>query len=73
LEDMMEIGLGSMVVQQPGGGLVMCVTAVDGDHLFCVSTDNQKSVRQWFARSRLMRAACRSARRPYPEGLQATG
>jgi hypothetical protein len=40
-----KIGLGSMVVQQPGGGLVMCVTAVDGDHLFCVSTDNHKSVR----------------------------
>ena len=69
----MEIGLGSMVVQQPGGGLVMCVTAVDGDHLFCVSTDNQKSVRQWFARNRLMRAANRPARRPLSQTLQATG
>ena len=67
----LQIGLGSMVVQ--GDGPVMCVTAVDGDHLFCVSTDNQKSVRQWFARSRLIRAATRPARRPVPQALQATG
>jgi hypothetical protein len=69
----MEIGLGSMVVQQPGGGLVMCVTAVDGNHLYCVSTDHHKSVRQWFERSRLVRAAVRPVRPLFVERLQATG
>ncbi len=49
----MDIGLGSMVIRQPDSDFVMCVTADAGDHLFCVSTDRQKSIRAWFTRDEL--------------------
>jgi hypothetical protein len=42
-----------MVIRQPDSDFVMCVTADAGDHLFCVSTDRQKSIRAWFTRDEL--------------------
>lgn len=56
-----EIGLGSLVVDTgldtgAGSGLAMVIAAMDGEHAYCVSTDTQKSVRQWRHRS-FLRAA----------------
>lgn len=54
----MEIGLGSLVVDDGAGGeLAMVIAAMDGEHAFCVSTDARKSVRQWRHRSTLRAAA----------------
>jgi hypothetical protein len=52
-----DIGLGSLVVDAGGAiTLAMVIAAMDGEHAFCVSTDAQKSVRQWRHRSTLRQA-----------------
>ncbi len=56
-----DIGLGSLVVDAGGTApLAMVIAAMDGEHAFCVSTDAQKSVRQWRHRSTLKQAGQRA-------------
>jgi hypothetical protein len=54
----MGIGLGSLVVTAHGGGLVMLVVATDGEQMYCVSVDKQKSIKQWVDRG-LLKVAVR--------------
>lgn len=55
MEDVMEIGLGSLVVQQSGDGPVMVVTAATGDDMFCVSLDLGSPLKVWCHRAMLKR------------------
>jgi hypothetical protein len=52
----MEIGLGSIVVQQSGDGPAMVVAAATGDDMFCVSLDLNQPLKVWCNRAMLKRA-----------------
>jgi hypothetical protein len=52
----MEIGLGSLVVHFARQGQTMLVVATAGDEMYCVSIDQQKSIKQWCHRASLRRA-----------------
>jgi hypothetical protein len=52
----MEIGLGSIVVQQSGDGPAMVVAAATGDDMFCVSLDLNQPLKVWCHRAMLKRA-----------------
>jgi len=51
----MEIGLGSIVVQQSGDGPAMVVAAATGDDMFCVSLDLNMPLKMWCHRAILKR------------------
>jgi hypothetical protein len=52
----MDIGLGSVVVQQSGDGPVMVVAAATGDDMFCVSLDLAMPLKVWCPRAMLKKA-----------------
>jgi ribosomal protein S18 acetylase RimI-like enzyme len=56
---MMGIGLGSLVVTASGSSMAMVVVATDGEQMYCVSVDKQKSIRQWVDRALLKQAVRR--------------
>ncbi len=67
----MDIGLGSIVVQQSGDGPAMVVAAATGDDMFCVSLDLSMPLKVWCPRAMLKRAERPQGRRVQQPQAQA--